>query len=148
MAMAEHAVRLGIPASSILLEEQSKDTLTNAYFVKHLFLVPNGWRNVAVVTSEDHSQRTDLDFRFILGPGYEIETISSPLTLVGEELAKMEAKERRSLWGTKKMIKGIIPGDDAAIKKLIYAYIPGFASREESDRRFNELMAEYDQAIR
>lgn len=145
-AMAEHAVSLGVPMPSIMLEEESKDTLTNAYFVKHLFLIPNAWRNVVVVTSEDHSQRTGLDFRFVLGPEYEVETIASPLTLWGEELAKMEAKERRSLWGTKKMIRDIAPGDDAAIKELIYAYIPGFASREESNRRFAELMAEYDQA--
>src|SRR5918992_4665942 len=47
-AMAAYAEALGTPREAILLEEDSRDTIGNAYFVGRKFLEPNGWRLIRV----------------------------------------------------------------------------------------------------
>jgi uncharacterized SAM-binding protein YcdF (DUF218 family) len=46
------------------------DTLGNAYFTKVDVLDPDGWRRVALVTSDTHAERAAWIFRKLLGPGY------------------------------------------------------------------------------
>jgi uncharacterized SAM-binding protein YcdF (DUF218 family) len=71
-AMAEYAQQLGVSPSAILKEEQSNTTLKNAYFVKKLFLQPNQWRRLVVVTSDFHLPRTKYIFSTLLGAEYQI----------------------------------------------------------------------------
>ncbi len=73
--MKIYAVDRGIPAGKILIENRSKDTLGNAYFIKKL-MVENKISSVCVITSSYHSIRTkyifsetmrgfDVSFKFV-----------------------------------------------------------------------------------
>ena len=57
-AMKEYALSLGIPEMNILAEEKSKDTLGNAFFTKITYLEKYNWKNVIVITSDFHLNRT------------------------------------------------------------------------------------------
>lgn len=70
--MKEYATRRGVPASCVLLEEESVDTVTNAVFVFRRYLRPKEWRSVAVVTSPFHLHRAKFIFNKVLGRGYAV----------------------------------------------------------------------------
>ena len=77
-AMAAHAASFGVPAGALLLEEDAKDTLGNAYFTWARYLEPNGWSSIRVVTSDFHLSRAAMVFRKILGPGYDFSSSRRP----------------------------------------------------------------------
>lgn len=60
------AIRFGIPAKRIILEENSKDTLGNAFFTRGIVAGFN-FSNVLVVTNAFHMKRTKLAFDWIYG---------------------------------------------------------------------------------
>lgn len=51
-AMREYAVELGIPGDQIIVEEESRDTIGNAWFTKVCIIAPRKWRRLVVVTAE------------------------------------------------------------------------------------------------
>ena len=57
--MRVHLIRLqGFPATSILKEVSSFDTIGNGYYALTIHSIPRGWRNVAMITSEFHMPRS------------------------------------------------------------------------------------------
>lgn len=55
---AEYLLKQGVPVSDLLKETSSYDTVGNAYFSLTMHVLPAGWHQVAVVTSEFHMPRT------------------------------------------------------------------------------------------
>ena len=86
--MKEYALSLGIPEMNILAEEKSKDTLGNAFFTKITYLEKYNWKNVIVITSDFHLNRTKFLFDNVLGPQYAIKYISVPSSLGADERKK------------------------------------------------------------
>jgi uncharacterized SAM-binding protein YcdF (DUF218 family) len=80
-AMAEYAVVLGLPREALHVEEQSRDTIGNAYFVLRDYLEPNDWTSIRVVTSDFHIQRTAWVFQKVFGVGYDISFSPAPSEL-------------------------------------------------------------------
>lgn len=78
-AMHTYACALGVPAGVLLLEEQARNTLGNARFTRELFLVPNGWFSLRIVTSDFHARRAESVFRAALGATYDV-TVSTAST--------------------------------------------------------------------
>lgn len=66
MLMRQYAVSLGLPKSSILIEEHSQNTFENAFYVSKLFLEPRLWKKVLVVTSDFHINRAQYIFKQVL----------------------------------------------------------------------------------
>ena len=65
-AYAEYLIDVwGLPASSILKESSSYDTVGNGYFSAMIHAVPAGWKRVAVVTSEFHMPRSRAIFETV-----------------------------------------------------------------------------------
>src|SRR3569832_782833 len=71
-AMAATAQALGVPAEALLLEEQSRDTIGNAYFTARSILEPNGWNTLRVVTSDYHVPRAAWVFNKVLGAAFDV----------------------------------------------------------------------------
>lgn len=71
-AMLHYARSHGIPDDAMLLEEDARDTLANAYFTRERYLEPNEWKSVCIVTSDFHVRRATALFRLVLGRGYTI----------------------------------------------------------------------------
>jgi hypothetical protein len=60
---AEYLLKQGVPPSDLLKETSSYDTVGNAYFSLTMHVLPAGWRQLAVVTSEFHMPRTMQTFK-------------------------------------------------------------------------------------
>ena len=134
-AMRDYAIKLNVPEDKILLEEKSNDTIGNAYFTKVDFLIPKNWKNVCVVTSEFHMERTKYIFKKVLGPEYDIDFAEAPSKLTSLELKEKEIIEKKILTFTKKWMDKIKDGDDLAIKQLLYTEHPGYAKRPKYSKK-------------
>src|SRR5687767_13318272 len=48
-AMKDYAISQGVPTDRIISEDESKDTLGNAYFTKVKIVVPKGWKKLVII---------------------------------------------------------------------------------------------------
>lgn len=127
-AMKDLAVSLGVPARAIALEEESKDTLGNAYYTRHV-LARHGWKDITVVTSDYHLPRTKYIFSRILGPEYALRFASAPSRLPPTERRQRRIEEEKILGLTRTWLDPIIPGHDEAVKKLLFTMHPAYAEK-------------------
>ena len=130
-AMKKVAVAEGANPDNIILEEESLDTLGNAYFCKKLFLVPNDWRSVIVLMSDHHAERSEYLFRKVLGPSFNITIHPVSIDLTPEERAAKDTMHAKSIALAKKWLDPIADGDDAAIWQLMSTKHPAYAENPE-----------------
>ena len=132
-AMKNHALFLGIPHEDILIEDDSKDTLGNAYFVKVSILEKNNWKNIIVVTSDYHLPRVKIIFNTVLGPDYTIEYVESKNIFTEEEKQVWKESEAKTIEVSNKIINIDIikPGDTEEIKNILFTVHPGYAKNPE-----------------
>lgn len=119
-AMADHAITLGLPKKAILLEEEAYTTVTNVYFIKNKFLIPNNWTRVALVSVYPLGQRALWTLELILGPDYNCELINTSFSFPAEILKKMEEKEKEKREHGQKLCKlhSLRPGDHETIFRV------------------------------
>jgi uncharacterized SAM-binding protein YcdF (DUF218 family) len=127
-AMKDQAVKLGVPARAIALEEESRDTLGNAYYVKKV-LARHGWKEVTVITSDYHLPRTKYIFPRILGPGYRLRYAAAPSRLPAAERRQRRRDEEKVLALTRAWLDPLIPGHDEAVKRLLFTLHPAYAEK-------------------
>jgi hypothetical protein len=113
--MKKYAIERGIPTSAIIKEENSLDTVGNAFFTKRDIMRPQRWKSLVVVTSEYHVPRVRDIFGFIYGNDYLIDVVGTQSAL-NDDPTIIE-REKRSLEIFKNTFKGITPGDDTAISE-------------------------------
>lgn len=75
-AMRKIAVRSGVPASSILIEEDSVDTYENAQNTARIIKDKN-INSIILVTSPYHQRRASIEFRRALGKDIEVINYST-----------------------------------------------------------------------
>ncbi len=143
-AMAAYAESLGTPRTVMLLEEESRDTIGNAYFVGRRFLEPNGWSSIRVVTSDFHVPRTTWVFQKILGPAYDVSFSPASTELDATIIAARARAEGDIITFLMEWIGPIEEGDRGGIDRFIREEHPGYApnpsmSREEIQERVNEI---------
>ena len=96
-AGAEYLVSRGVPASQVMTETSSFDTIGNAWFARMLHAEPAGLRNLLVINSEFHIERTEVVFRWIFGatpnPGYVLSFAASQD--IGISPAGLEERRRK-----------------------------------------------------
>jgi len=124
--MRDFAMSLGVPAEAFLLEDESTDTLSNAYFTKVRFLAPLGWRRVCVVTSEVHAERALWLFRKILGPSYAVQMREAASASSEADLREGYERNARLLHQIQAVLAGIEDGDNNAIADLLFSRHPGY----------------------
>ena len=127
-AMRVHAVQLGVPESAILLEEEARDTLGNAYYTRELFLAPNGWTSIRVVTSDFHLSRAAWVFRKVLGTAYDFSFVSAPSGFSPRELIFRALEECKLSIFLNEWLEAVAEGDDDAIDRLMLNEHPGYAN--------------------
>ena len=76
MAMKNYAIKKGVLAKDIFIEEKSNSTYENALFSKEI-IEENNFKKIILVTSPYHQRRTYMNFRFVLGSDYQIINQSS-----------------------------------------------------------------------
>lgn len=106
--MADRLTAGGIDRSRIFLEDESRDTITNAVFVAERYLVGVAPRPLWIVTSPFHMARSLATFAFVLGPSWPLR--SHPAA-PGAKEAELAASEAMFLDRTRAVLAGIEPGD-------------------------------------
>lgn len=71
-AMVEYAQALNLPKSNLLKEEHSHNTVENLQLVNRLFLQPNQWQRMLLVTSDFHLPRVKWIVEKYWHPSYQI----------------------------------------------------------------------------
>jgi len=126
--MRDLALSLGASPFDVLVEDESTDTLSNAYFTKVRFLAPLAWRNVCVVTSEVHAARALWLFRKVLGPGYEVEVREAPSSADAAVLRDGHERNARLLRQVQALLQDIADGDHDAVADLLFSRHPGYVA--------------------
>lgn len=141
-AMKEYAVSKGVKEEAVISEETSKDTLGNAYFTKVDILQPKGWKNVTIVTSDFHLERTKLVFDLVLGSDYAIEYEAVITDVPVEQMDALRVQEVKTLAVAKEFIgDDVTPGDSEAIKTILFTKHPGYSANPEySYERLREML--------
>jgi uncharacterized SAM-binding protein YcdF (DUF218 family) len=140
-AMKEYAISRGVSPASIVAEQDSKDTLGNAYFTKRNILEPNNWKNVLVITSDFHLERTKYIFDLVLGGECSIRYDAVETILPPEKLEALRKQETKTMVILKEMIGEINPGDMETIKNIIFSKHPGYSPNPEySYERLSEML--------
>lgn len=143
-AMAEFAEQLGCPSGCILKEEQSKETVGNAYFVKTLLAIPRKWHNLVVVAADYHIPRTRQICNKVFGPDYHLTFESASLPMTTDERKERDTRELALLSIFNEWVDAQ-PGDHRAIWEVLSALHPAYSkhpkySREDIRRIIEERM--------
>jgi len=117
-AMKRYLIRKGIHSRNILKEETSLDTIGNAFFLKQKILNPRMWKNLIVITSDFHLERTRIIFGKIFGKGYKMKFIGSKSLDISTFLYKISGVERDLIELTKSVLKKV-NGNNEQIKRMI-----------------------------
>lgn len=120
-AMADYAIEQGVPASAILLEEESVDTLGNFYFTKTRLLEACSWYHVGFVSTPWHTFRSNYLAKMVLGPDYDITGYESaiPAGWTDEDNNRSETYNREMLEKAQAQLAKINPGDHEAIASYL-----------------------------
>jgi uncharacterized SAM-binding protein YcdF (DUF218 family) len=127
--MRRYAIQKGVGKEDILKEEASTDTIGNAYFLKQRILKPNKWKNLAVVTSDFHLERSKIIFKKVLGKNYRINFIGTKAFSIPMFFYTRLGLEKEFIELTKIFFKGIEDGNDDQIKKLIKRLHPLYSGK-------------------
>jgi len=102
----------------LLFENQSFDTLGNAWFAKKLCLEPNQIKSCTIITSDFHMKRSKILFKWVLGSEYDLKTISMPSDFTGKE-KRLKLENVFTNFINKWLVEKIPAGDDQAIDDFI-----------------------------
>jgi uncharacterized SAM-binding protein YcdF (DUF218 family) len=127
-AMGRFAQELGVPADAILLEDQSRDTIGNAYFTSRRYLEPNGWNTVRVVTSDYHVPRTSWIFQKVLGDSIDVSFSPASSELFANSVAQRAREESDIARFLMEWLGDIADGDRAAVDRFIGEAHPAYGS--------------------
>lgn len=110
--MAERLIELGVSPERIFVEDQSRDTASNAAFVAERYFTRVTPRRLIIVTSPFHMSRALTIFRMVLGSAWTLEAYPAPEARDEAAHAKVQAAY---LAHTREQLAGIEPGDIARI---------------------------------
>ena len=125
--MAGRLRERGVAPERIFLEDQSRDTLSNAAFVAERYLQHIAPRPLIVVTSPFHLARSVETFRLVLGSAWRIDGYAAP---VGTNDDAHAANEALYLARTRARLEGIAAGDVARIARRVRETLPTNVSDE------------------
>ncbi len=127
-AMSRAAQALGVPASAVLIEDESRDTIGNAYFTARRHLEPNHWTSIRVVTSDYHVPRTSWVFQKVLGDTVDVSFSPASSELFATTVAARAREESNIARFLMEWIGEIDNGDRAALDHFITELHPGYGS--------------------
>lgn len=108
-AMKQFALSLGVLDSDIFVEDETVTTVGNLCQVKDKILIPNNFKNIALICISDIIQpRLEYNLKMILGPDYTSEIILSPSVYSPEKYRELKRSEAKSS-STAKIFTSMLP---------------------------------------
>jgi len=132
-AMKNYAIHLGVPASAIIEESKSMDTIGNVYFTKKNICEPRDWKDVTVIASDDHMPRVEYLFRKIYSPKYTFQFEINEPVIDDSAYAKELEHEGSSMAVTKQWLDPLEHGDDKMVWKLMSTQHPAYMSLNKNE---------------
>lgn len=114
-AMANYAIKLGLPEEAITIEDESNTTVSNCYYIKKNILEPNNWKNVLLIGIKPQHIRAFFNLEYVLGHDYKCEVIPANYSFPPEKHKILEKIEIEKMIGAKKLFEPFKPGDHEAI---------------------------------
>lgn len=130
--MKKHAINLGVKAKDIFVEEESLDTLGNAVFSKRI-VKKNCFKNLLLVTSDYHLERSLFIFHYVFGSGFNILGFDVPTGFIRKFIQQKKNKERAYLLETQTFFSGIKIGNDNAILKRMKELHPYYIKKSKNE---------------
>jgi uncharacterized SAM-binding protein YcdF (DUF218 family) len=127
-AMAAYATGRGLKPQARFIEDESRDTIGNAYFTWRRWLEPNNWRAIRVVTTDYHIPRAAWIFRKVLGSRYDVSFSAVPSDRFASSVASRARDESDIAAFLAGWLGSIEDGDTAAIERLLTTEHPGYAA--------------------
>jgi len=117
--MAAYAVDEGV--DRVFVEDRALETVGNALFTQELAEAYN-WRNLIVVTNKFHLPRSLRIFNHVMGEGYDIHGCPAP----DKSFPHQRLHETAADILTRLILARTEPGDVDAIRKRLFAIVPGY----------------------
>ena len=126
-----YLLKKGLSEKNILLEEQSRDTLSNAFYCRKELIDPLQIKSITVVTSRFHFKKTLFAFRIVFPKNkFNLRIISSKNGIVNKE--KLRSRQSSEKLVTNFYIKhlkkdyNVKPGDLKSLQTYIEKYNPSY----------------------
>jgi|GEM_PF-1689102 len=118
MAMKQIAVSRNVPETDIFIEDNSVTTVSNLCNIKEKILIPNNFKNVALICISDLvKDRNEYNLKMVLGPDYTYEIVLADSVYDPAKYQELKAIEADKLIDCKNFYIDITPGDHLTIQK-------------------------------
>lgn len=119
-AMKKKLLKFGIPEEKIFLEEKSQDTISNAYYAKKEYFIPQKERKAIIISSSYHIPRLEFIFKKVFGPEYNLKFMGIASPFSEKEIKELENRQKELLQKTKKIMKEMEPGNHEFLKDIFF----------------------------
>lgn len=108
--MERYLLEKGIPKNKISKESYSRDTISNAYFLKKLIFLPRRIHAATVITSTFHLLRVKYIFQKVFGSRYSFDFIGVPEDLPEEKAKQVMTHQKEVFVKTRAFLDPISDG--------------------------------------
>jgi len=126
----------GVDLRYLMVEDQSMDTLSNAFFTRIRYLAPNGWLRPTIITNEFHMPLARFLFEMVLDGNYTPDFVTAPNAGISdEELERWQKHESEMLNFYQRKFAGVRRGDMAFLEDYIYHHDPAYAKAVDQEHQ-------------
>ncbi|MGM0438942.1 MAG: YdcF family protein [Patescibacteria group bacterium] len=114
--MKKYLINQGVNENNIFLEEKSMDTISNAYYAKTEYFLPEKEKGAIVISSNYHIPRVKYIFEKTFGEEYSLEFIG----IETDNSQKLLKRQERLLKEMRKLTSDMKNGDHEFLKTLFF----------------------------
>lgn len=118
--MAQYVLSKNIDKKDVLLEKNSQDTISNAYYLKKNIFLPKKENQAVIITSHFHLERVKYVFQKIFGPKYRLEFIGLQEHLDESSEEKILQRQKELLLKTRIVLAKMKTGNHEFLKGKFY----------------------------
>ncbi len=126
-----------IDSSKIVVDTNSRDTVGDAYFLRRNAVIPMRIRDLVVVTSDYHVERTDFIFRSFFPTGLELDVVGAVSGSLGDEAVLLNEKD--SLRAFQKTFAAVDFKDDGQVCEALSTKHPFYNGQVYDQLRCSTL---------
>lgn len=117
--MKDYLLKRGVKEDNIILDKDSEDTISSAYFAKTEVLLPKKEKEAVVVTSDIHLERVEYVFYKVFGDEYSLNFIGTLSKLPCQVKGMVFAKQHLLTQRAKEILDDVEEGDHEKVKEKV-----------------------------